>query len=164
MTRLRTVRVAVAFACTVLALGVHEGVAAATAPTITPVHETFGFTSHLCSFPVEVTTHAQGLDVQYFDAQGNPTREVLHRTFTGTWTNPHSGTYLVERSRLTTVFPRNGGFLEIGLNFHLRLPEGRTVLIDAGKLSFDDEGQLVFDAGKHQVEEEDVGAFCAALR
>ncbi len=61
------------------------------------------------------------------------------------------------------MFPADGGFLEIGLNFHIRLASGRTVLIDAGNLFFDD-GELVFDAGKHQVEEGDIDAFCAGLR
>ena len=56
----------------------------------------------------------------------------------------------------------NGGFYEFGLNFHIRLPSGRTVLIDAGKLFFDD-GELVFEAGKHQVQDGDVSAFCAEL-
>jgi hypothetical protein len=140
-----------------------NGVAFATEPTITPVDDSFSFTSDLCPFPVHVTTHEQGIDVQYYDASGDPTSEALLRTFTGRWTNRATGAYLVERSRLRTVFPEAGGFLEIGLNFHIRLPSGRTVLIDAGKLFFDD-GELVFEAGKHQVEEGDIDAFCAALR
>ena len=78
------------------------------------------------------------------------------------WTNPRSGEYLVERSRVRAVIEQDGGFYEFGLNFHIRLPSGRTVLIDAGKLFFDDGG-LVFEAGKHQVQDGDVAAFCAAL-
>ena len=152
----------VALAVAALTVGLN-GVAFATEPTITPVDDSFSFTSDLCSFPVHVTTHAQGIDIQYYDASGGPTSEALLRTFTGRWTNRATGSYLVERSRLRTVFPEDGGFLEIGLNFHIRLPSGRTVLIDAGNLFFD-EGELVFEAGKHQVEEGDVGAFCAALR
>jgi hypothetical protein len=152
----------VALAAATLTVGLN-GVAFATEPTITPVDDSFSFTSDLCPFPVHVTTHAQGIDIQYYDASGDPTSEALLRTFTGRWTNRATGSYLVERSRLRTVFPEDGGFLEIGLNFHIRLPSGRTVLIDAGKLFFDD-GELVFEAGKHQVEEGDVQAFCAALR
>ncbi len=163
MRKRRYVSVAIAFVTIALVVGILGGVASATAPKITPVDDTFSFTSHLCPFPVEVTTHATGTDIQYFDAEGNPTREVLLRTFTGTWTNPRSGTYLVEHSRLTTLFPEDDGFLEIGLNFHIRMPDGRTVLIDAGRLVFDD-GELVFEAGKHQVEDGDVAAFCAALQ
>jgi hypothetical protein len=43
------------------------------------------------------------------------------------------------------------------------LPSGRTVLIDAGKLLFDNDGNLLFEAGNHQFEDRDVGALCAAL-
>jgi hypothetical protein len=163
MRRHRFLSIALVFVTIGLAVGILGGVASAIAPKITPVDDTFSFTSHLCPFPVEVTTHATGTDIQYFDADGNPGREVFLRNFVGTWTNPRSGTYLVEHSRLTSIFPDGGGFLEIGLNFHIRLPGGRTVLIDAGKLFFDD-GELVFEAGKHQVEDGDVAAFCAALQ
>jgi hypothetical protein len=162
MTMKRGAFLVVALASVTLAGGLN-GVAFATEPMITPVDDSFSFTSNLCPFPVHVRTHEQGIDVQYYDASGDPTSEALLRTFTGRWTNRATGAYLVERSRLRTVFPEDGGFLEIGLNFHIRLPSGRTVLIDAGKLFFDD-GELVFEAGKHQVEEGDVDAFCAALR
>jgi hypothetical protein len=163
MKKLRYLRAAIALATTVVAVGVLGGAASASAPTITPIHDTFRFTSDLCSFPVQVIERAQGLDMQYFDAQGNPTREVVHLMLSGTWTNATSETYLVERSRVTNVLPEAGGFSEIGLNFHLRLPNGRTVLIDAGKLVIDD-GEVVFEAGKHQVEDGHLAAFCAALR
>jgi hypothetical protein len=143
-------------------LTVLSGSAFATAPRITPINDSFSFTSDFCTFPVQVAETAQGFEIQYFDAAGNPTRDVLLLTLTGTWTNPQSGEYLVERSRVENVIPQDGGFYEIGLNFHIRLPSGRTVLIDAGKLFFDD-GELVFEAGKHQAQDGDVAAFCAAL-
>jgi hypothetical protein len=134
----------------------------ATAPRITPINDSFSFTSDFCTFPVQVAESAQGFETQYFDAAGNPTSDVVLLTLTGTWTNPESGEYLVERSRVRNVFPQDGGVYVIGLNYHIRLPSGRTVLIDAGKLFFDD-GELVFEAGEHQAQDGDVAAFCAAL-
>lgn len=131
-----------------LLLSVLSGSASAAAPRITPINDSFDFTSTLCGFPVQVAERAQGFEIQYFDAAGNPTRDVLQQTLTGTWTNPRSGQYLVERSRLRAVIQQDGGFYEFGLNFHIRLPSGRTVLIDAGK---------------HQVQDGDVSAFCAEL-
>jgi hypothetical protein len=145
-----------------LLLSVLGGSASATAPRITPISDSFSFTSHFCGFPVRVNERAQGSEIQYFDRAGNPTHDVLLQTVTGTWTNPRSGEYLVERSRVRALIEQDGGFYEFGLNFHIRLPSGRAVLIDAGKLFFDD-GELVFEAGKHQVQDGDLTEFCAAL-
>ena len=143
-------------------VGVMAAPARAMAPERARVDDSFTFTNHFCGFPVQVNERAHGSEIQYFDSAGNPTHDVLLQTVTGTWTNPRSGEYLVERSRVRAVIEQDGGFYEFGLNFHIRLPSGRTVLIDAGKLFFDDGG-LVFEAGKHQVQDGDVAAFCAAL-
>jgi hypothetical protein len=50
-----------------------------------------------------------------------------------------------------------------GLNWHFKLPSGRTVIIDAGKLVFDAEGDIIFQAGKHQIEDTHFQILCQLL-
>jgi hypothetical protein len=146
-------------------VGTFTGPALAMAPEITPVHDSFNFTLDFCRFPIEAATRITGTETHFFDEQGAVLRDVLHLFASAVWTNPDSGKSVIERDHLMSViFPDGEGFAEIGLNFHVSLPGGRTVLIDSGKLIFDSEGDVVFQAGKHQIQDGDVGAVCAALR
>jgi hypothetical protein len=150
---------------TIGAISTLTGPALAMAPEIKPVDDSFSFTLDFCRFPIEATTRITGTETHFFDEQGNVLRDVLHLFAYAVWTNPRSGKSVIERDHLTSViFADDEGFAEIGLNFHVSLPGGRTVLIDAGKVVFDSEGDVVFQAGKHQIEDGDVGGVCAALR
>ena len=144
---------------------VASGTSVAAAPEIKPVDDAFSFAvDGVCSFPIRVRTHITGTELLFHDAQGNVTEDVIHLNVYGVWRNRDSGKSVIERDHLTgVVLPDDQGFLELGLNFHLSLPSGRTVLIDAGNLHFDSEGNLVFEAGNHQFEDGDFGALCAAL-
>jgi len=51
----------------------------------------------------------------------------------------------------------------VGLNWDFKLPSGRTVAIDAGRLIFDAEGNIIFEAGKHQVEDTEFQILCPLL-
>lgn len=150
----------------VLTLGIVAtlaGSALAAAPEIKPIDDTFTFTVDICRFPIEAVTRITGTETLFFDDRGDVSRDVLHLFASAVWTNPGSGKSVIEQDHLSGVVTE-AGFLEIGLNFHLSLPGGRTVLIDAGKLVFDEDGNILFQAGKHQFEDGDVGAVCAALR
>jgi hypothetical protein len=138
--------------------------ALAMAPEIKPVDDSFSFTSDICPFPIDATTRITGTETLFFDDQGNVLRDVLHLFAYAVWTNPRSGKSVIESDHLTGVILPDVGFAQIGLNFHLRLPNGQTVLIDAGKLVLDEEGNILFQAGKHQFVDGDVAAVCAALR
>jgi len=107
-----------------------------------------------CDFPIEVSEHIQGTAWFFFDQSGNIVRTNAHVAFQETWTNPDLGKSLIERE--TVNFPGDPAtetFGVVGLNWHFKLPSGRTVAIDAGRLIFDAEGNIIFEAGKHQVED-----------
>ena len=75
----------------------------------------------------------------------------LYPFVSAVWRNPASGKSVIERDHVHNVFYEDGTVAIMGLNFHLSLPHGRTVLIDAGKLRFDTDGYISFEAGNHQV-------------
>ena len=52
---------------------------------------------------------------------------------------------------------------DIGLVFRVFLPGGGTVIADVGRLVFDAEGNLIFEAGPHPALHGDFAALCAAL-
>jgi hypothetical protein len=160
----RLVSTSVALAIVAVLLNV-AGSASAAAPTIKPIDDTFSFTFRgLCSFPIRVKTHVTGTEIIFTDSQGNQTIDANHVFVYAVWKNPLSGKTVIESDHLDgVILPDDQGFMELGLNFHLQLPSGPVVLIDAGRLVFDSEGNLLFEAGNHQFEDGDVGALCAAL-
>ena len=96
-------------------------------------------------------TTITGTETLFFDAQGRVLRnEVVSVRLRGR-RNPASGKSVIERDHVHNVFYEDGTVAIMGLNFHLSLPHGRTVLIDAGKLRFDTDGDISFEAGNHQV-------------
>ena len=161
----RLISVSIASTLIVGILALSPGTSVAAAPEIKPVDDTFTFTIQgICSFPIRVRTHITGTELLFMDAAGNVTEDVIHFFVYAVWKNPDSGRSVIEQDHLMSMVPPDDqGFLELGLNFHLSLPSGGTVLIDAGKLHFDNEGNLVFEAGNHQFEDGDFGALCAAL-
>lgn len=138
--------------------------AGAAAPKTQRVDDSFAFTSNLCSFPIRVRTRITGIETLFFNNQGDTLRDELHLFVYAVWRNPSSGKWVIESDHVNNVIYPDNGFTNIGLNFRLSLPGGRTVLIDAGKLVFNEDGEVIFEAGKHQVSDGDVGALCAALR
>ena len=45
----------------------------------------------------------------------------------------------------------------------MRLPNGGTIVIEAGRVLTDAQGNLQFVAGRHQFLEGDLSAYCSAL-
>ena len=51
----------------------------------------------------------------------------------------------------------------MGLRFRVAFPGLGVVLLDAGRIVFDADGNVVFEAGPHQIVNEDFAEFCAAF-
>jgi hypothetical protein len=140
------------------------GYARATAPRIERVDESSSFTLNFCPFPIRATSRFTGTQTLYFDKRGNVERTLLHLYTFATWTNPRSGQSLIERDHLFAIVYPDLSSWDIGLNYHLSLPRGRVILVDAGKLVGDADQNIVFEAGRHPIEDGDVAAMCAAIR
>jgi hypothetical protein len=144
-------------------LGVMAGPARAIAPEHTRVDDSFAFTNHFCSFPIRVATTITGTETLFFDAHGDVLRDELHLFVSAVWRNAGSGKTVIESDHVHNVIYADESSAIMGLNFHLSLPDGRPVLIDAGKLIFGPAGDLTFEAGNHQATDGAFAALCSAL-
>jgi hypothetical protein len=138
--------------------------AGATPPESQSFQSSFSYVDHSsCSAPIHVSEYVQERVTRFFDQQGNTVRVNDHLTSQGTWTNRASGESLIERETWNVPFdPATETLRVLGLNWHFKLPSGRTVVIDAGKLVFDADG-LIFEAGNHQMVDSDMAALCPLL-
>jgi hypothetical protein len=164
MRRLPTA-VGLAFLVTVLGVGLNTSIAVAAQPQIERFEDSADFViDDLCSFSIDVSEHVEGVHKIFVNQQGDVIRETFHVAFQGTWTSEASGKSLIEQETLNQTFdPANETLTVLGLNWHFKLPSGRTVVIDAGRLIFDAEGNIIFEAGKHQVEDTHLQIVCSLL-
>lgn len=134
--------------------------------------QTFSFTFEdsftdrsTCGFRVLLRFTGSVRGTEYFDRSGNLIRVQLHGEDFGTATNPKNGnTASGSDAWLEVIDVRAGTDTIVGLFFHLNFPGAGIVLIDAGKVTFEADGDIVFEAGPHQVLNGDFAALCAALR
>jgi hypothetical protein len=146
-----------------LVLCVFAGTATANKPERETFSDSFDSVSRACGFKVHVHEEFVAKQTSFFNSDGRFIRGRQHVTYNGTWTNNASGAWLVERETLSFVFVRSPREARvIGLNWHFKLPSGKTVAIDAGKLVFDRHG-LVFEAGNHEIEDSRFEVLCPYL-
>jgi hypothetical protein len=122
-----------------------------------------------CDFPITVRASGTYLVAKYYDNSGLRYKKVVsaHGQFTLAWTAngttltmPNQSFHLVitydaAGKRQTTTYD--------GPVYVFTVPGGGVVLLDAGRLVFDRQGNILFEAGPHQSLHGDVGAFCAAF-
>jgi hypothetical protein len=149
----------------VLGLAIMASPAGAIEPRTSTFADSTSFViDDICEFPIEINLQVQGTARLFFDRSGNAVREDVHVSYQGTWTNRDSGKSVIEHE--TVNFrndPITGAFEVVGLNWHFSLPSGRTVVIDAGRLILDAEGNIVFEAGKHQIQDTEFQVLCPFL-
>jgi len=142
-----------------------------TAALATPP-ETFRI-PHEDTFIDEGASAACGFDVLFeqsgiytvqvlYDAAGNPIRAQVHGNIEGTVTA--NGITLREIEHGQTFYDlTDGSQTLVGLIFRVFLPHGGTVIADVGRLVFDAEGNVTFEAGPHPALHGDFAALCATL-
>ncbi|HEU4897088.1 MAG TPA: hypothetical protein VFX88_05880, partial [Actinomycetota bacterium] len=97
-----------------------------------------------------------------YDAAGNPIRRQVHSNIEGTVSANGITLREIEHGQ-TFIDLVEGTDTEIGLLFRVLLPGGGTVIADVGRLVFDAEGNVIFEAGPHPALHGDFAALCAAL-
>lgn len=97
------------------------------------------------------------------DAVIFPDKSIHHLTFEIVHTNLDTGFTLTEIDRVVaTVTPADGQFKEVGLHISFRTPDGKLVVVHAGLVVFDGEGN-VLRSTPHLTNADFAGDLCTAL-
>jgi hypothetical protein len=122
-----------------------------------------------CPFPIELSGSVSGNVQDFRDSDSWFVRVILH--FTDTFTLSAKGTTLTERDRSNERdldFAESGGgapgrIVTVGNLTHVHLPSGRTLTVEAGRISEDLTTGQVTRNGHFTVSNDDSAAFCAAF-
>jgi hypothetical protein len=101
----------------------------------------------------------------FFDSAGNPDYARVHYKVHDFYYNSETGEGFAEtESGYNLVdLPSEREVISAGLAYRVTVPGGGAVLLQAGRLVFDDAGDVVFEAGPHQVLSGDTDKLCEAL-
>jgi hypothetical protein len=101
----------------------------------------------------------------FLDSAGNEDFARVHLTFHDFFYNSETGEGFAETNTGNNVIdlPSGAEVTSMGLSYHVTVPSEGLVLLQAGRLEFDEAGEVVFVAGPHQVLEEDFDKLCEAL-
>lgn len=169
MRNLRTtlVRAAATLSITTITLlgsSAFAGQASAITPAIGtfPISETFvdDGVSEACGFPVTVTIAGDGRFQVFFDQSGNPIRVQVEVNDTGTFSA--NGLTVGQAAHTISIIDLVKG-TETDIGIIIRVFDGGTLYLDRGRLVFDANGNLVFEAGPHPSLHGDFPGLCAAL-
>jgi hypothetical protein len=115
------------------------------------------------------TTHREY--TVFYNQAGNETKRILHIfPLAGTFSNavtgksvPESAHFDITRTFLTPGDISTEQVTVTGLFAKVVLPGGGIILLDAGKIVNDPNGDIIFEAGQHQFTHSQLTEVCAAL-
>ena len=117
--------------------------------------------SAACGFTVSVTLVGTGRFQAFVDQSGNPTRFQVEENVLGTFSG--NGLTINQAAHSVTFFDlRQGTETDVGLVDRIVGSNG-TLLVEVGRLVFDANGNVMFEAGPHPELRGDFTALCAAL-
>lgn len=102
----------------------------------------------------------------YVDAQGVPVRRQLHIKYRGAFTNSVTGYTVVSEPDSLNIMEnlRDHTSTVVGLGWSINVPGEGHVLVNAGRLVFDDTtGALIVEAGQHDFEAGGFALLCRIL-
>jgi hypothetical protein len=114
-----------------------------------------------CGFTVTETDTGAGRYEVFFDSTGTPIRAQVEQNYTGVFTA--NGLTVDTAGAGLSIFDLNGGETDAGMIIRVSLPGGGILYADRGRLVFDDNGNLVSEAGPHPSLHGDIDGLCAAL-
>ena len=145
---------------------VFASAAIAAPPTteVTVIVDSVTVDSDICAdFGFDVTFVENGTfkTKTYYDREGNVVKTILTNSNVR-----YTSTATANGKTLLTNYPlvfitRGDGDIQVGLRNAYHVPGAGVVLLDAGRLIFDvDTGDVVFEAGQHELLNGSVDAFC----
>ena len=118
--------------------------------------------SAACGFPVTFDQLDRATYELFYDHQGNIIRAQVQTLTSGTVTA--NGITLLEHGRENNFYDAvTGTQMDASLEFRVWLPGLGVVIMDRGRLLFDPDGNVVFEAGPHPALEGAFSALCEAL-
>jgi hypothetical protein len=129
-----------------------------------PVEDHFVDTgaSDACGFLVTDDHAGIGRYEVRFDAAGNATNVTIHTNTTGTITGNGVSLPQIGHDNLF-IDLQTGGQMEVGIVFRVSSAGFAPAIFDRGRLLFDGNGDLTFEAGPHPALDADFSGLCAAL-
>ena len=133
-------------------------------PTFETFHDEGTWTVDCNSFVASGPYQQDGRVATFYDRAGNPIRDSVFIKFTGTLTNPLNGKTITDTDSFTVVFDlQEGTVTGVGLTFHTQIPGHGIAVLDAGRIVIDENGNVIFEAGRLDVHSGGVEVICAAL-
>jgi hypothetical protein len=143
------------------------GSASAVKPQTEPVHAevTQFFVTDCGAFQVLDDFTIDGVITTFYDSAGNADYYRAHFTFRDFFYNSETGEGFTAINHSNPVFdlPSDTEVTSSGLSYHVTVPGGGLLLLDAGRVEFDEAGNPTFVAGPHQVLSGDTEKLCKAL-
>ena len=97
----------------------------------------------------------------FYDREGNVVKTILSNSSVRfTSTASANGKTLSTNYPLVFITDEEDADIRVGLRNAYHVPGAGVVLLDAGRLIFDATGDVVFEAGEHQLLNGSVDAFC----
>jgi hypothetical protein len=168
-------KLAVLLSIIALPLAVTATAAANTVQTeVVTIHDTFVFgdATDACGFPVDIRVDGSFKIMDYFDNSGTLLKETVNN-FGGPFTlaaiNPANQKSTTTQSQTVvsiTRFNADGSVASSsnsGLIYNFVAPGLGTILHSTGRLVFDSNFDLIFEAGPHGFEDQNTAAFCNYL-
>jgi len=137
-------------------------------------HQTDPFVpaTNACGFPIDLRTDGSFEITDYYDNSGTLFKEIEHNVygpFTLTAINPANGKSATTQSEtevIITTFNPDGSVASesvTGVVGTFIVPGLGPILQGTGRLVFDGDGNLVFEAGPHAFRDRNTAAFCSYM-
>ena len=101
----------------------------------------------------------------FFDSAGNPDYARVHLRFVDFFYNSETREGFTEHEHSNTLLdlPSGEEVTSSGVSYRVTVPGEGVVLLEAGRVEFNEAGEVVFVAGPHQVLGQDFDKLCEAL-
>lgn len=164
-SKVRMMSVLVALVMLLSFASVSPALAAAPTTEVIVIDNISSVDTALCGFPITFTQNGTFKVTTYYDKQGNPVKSILTN-----YNVRYTETATANGKTLLTNFPAvyitsfpSGAYVQLGLRAAYTVPGAGVVLFDAGRISFDPSGAVLFEAGQHQLLDGSLSAFCSYL-
>jgi hypothetical protein len=115
-------------------------------------------------FEANIERNFTGQETVYFDEQGRPVRVRVIAEMRGSVTNSVTGKAVALRGQIQVVIDVTvGSTTFVGPVFMANDPGAGSVIRDTGRVVFDADGNIVFEAGPHDAIDTNGAVFCGAV-